>query len=79
VGKRHFCIKIAVFRISVGSLIDIKKTYLSLTFQYLNDLCLTNLKRLSLSAILNTAIFIQKCLFPTWNDIAFTVFIIVTT
>jgi hypothetical protein len=24
--------------------------------------------------ILNTAIFIQKCLFPTWNDIAFTVF-----
>ena len=27
--------------------------------------------------ILNTAIFIQKCLFPTWNDIAFTVFIIV--
>jgi hypothetical protein len=29
--------------------------------------------------ILNAAIFIQKCLFPTWNDIAFTVFIIVTT
>jgi hypothetical protein len=48
VGKRYFCIKIAVF--SVGSLFDIKKTYLSLTFQYLNDLCLTNLKRLSLSA-----------------------------
>jgi hypothetical protein len=43
-------IKIAVFRISVGSLFDIKKTYLSLAFQYLNDLCLTNLKRLSLSA-----------------------------
>jgi hypothetical protein len=50
VGKRHFCIKIAVFRISIGSLFDIKKTYLSLAFQYLNDLCLTNLKRLSLSA-----------------------------
>jgi hypothetical protein len=49
-GEKTFCIKIAVFRISVGSLIDIKKTYLSLTFQYLNDLCLTNLKRLSLSA-----------------------------
>ena len=49
-GKRHFCIKIAVFRISIGSLFDIKKTYLSLAFQYLNDLSLTNLKRLSLSA-----------------------------
>ena len=45
-GKRHFCIKIAVFKISIGSLFDIKKTYLSLAFQYLNDLCLTNLKRL---------------------------------
>ena len=44
-GKRHFCIKIAVFRISIGSLFDIKKTYLSLAFQYLNDLCLANLKR----------------------------------
>jgi hypothetical protein len=32
VGKRHFCIKIAVFRISIGSLFDIKKTYLSLAF-----------------------------------------------
>ena len=50
VGKRHFCIKIAVFRISIASLFDIKKTYLSLAFQYLNDLCLSNLKRLSLSA-----------------------------
>jgi hypothetical protein len=29
--------------------------------------------------ILNTAIFMQKYLFPTWNDLAFTVFIIVTT
>ena len=29
--------------------------------------------------ILNAAFFIQKCLFPTSNDIAFTVFIIVTT
>jgi hypothetical protein len=38
VGKRHFCIKIAVFRISIGSLFDIKKTYLSLAFQYLNVL-----------------------------------------
>jgi hypothetical protein len=37
VGKRHdFCIKIAVFRISIGSLFDIKKTYVSLAFQYLN-------------------------------------------
>ena len=27
--------------------------------------------------ILNTPIFIQKCLFSTWNDIAFTVFIII--
>jgi hypothetical protein len=50
VGKRHFCIKIAVFRISIGSLFDIKKIYLSLAFQYLNDLCLVNLKRLSFSA-----------------------------
>jgi hypothetical protein len=49
-GKRHFCMKIAVFRISIESLFDIKKTYWSLAFQYLNDLCLTNLKRLSLSA-----------------------------
>jgi hypothetical protein len=39
-GEKTFCIKIAVFRISIGSL----------AFQYLNDLCLTNLKRLSLSA-----------------------------
>ena len=38
-GEKTFCIKIAVFRISIGSL----------AFQYLNDLCLTNLKRLSLS------------------------------
>jgi hypothetical protein len=45
VGKRHFCIKIAVFRISIGSLFNIKKTYLSLAFQYLNDLCLTNFLR----------------------------------
>jgi hypothetical protein len=45
VGKRHFCIKIAVFRINIGSLFDIKKTYISLAF-----LCLTNLIRLSLSA-----------------------------
>ena len=37
--------KSAVFRISIGSLFDIKKTYLSLAFQYLNDLCLANLKR----------------------------------
>jgi hypothetical protein len=44
VGKRHLCIKIAVFRISIGSLFDIKKAYLSLAFQYLSDLCLTNLK-----------------------------------
>jgi hypothetical protein len=29
--------------------------------------------------ILNTAIFMQKCLFPTWNGVAFTVFTIVTT
>jgi hypothetical protein len=28
VEKRHFCIKIAVFRITIGSLFDIKKTYL---------------------------------------------------
>jgi hypothetical protein len=50
VGKRHFCIKIAVFRINIGSLFDIKKTYISLAFQCLNDLCLTNLIRLNLSA-----------------------------
>jgi hypothetical protein len=56
VGKRHFCIKIAAFRISIGSLFNIKKTYLSLAIQYLSDLCLTNLKRLSLSA----SCFIQE-------------------
>jgi hypothetical protein len=56
VGKRHLCIKNAAFRISIGSFFDIKKTYLSLAFQYLSDLCLTNLKRLSLS----TSCFIQE-------------------
>ena len=39
VGKRHLCIKNAAFRISIGSFFDIKKTYLSLAFQYLSDLC----------------------------------------
>jgi hypothetical protein len=31
-GEKTFCIKIAVFRISIGSLFDIKKIYLSLAF-----------------------------------------------
>jgi hypothetical protein len=49
-GEKTYCIKIAVIRISIGSLFDIKKTYLPLAFQYINDLCLAYLKRLSLSA-----------------------------